>query len=48
MGLTRDCGGWVKDKPIEENYEYKKSGRTIKGVIYHCVVCQKIIGEKVL
>ena len=48
MGITRDCCGWVKDKPIEENYEYKKSGRTIKGVIYHCVVFQKIIGEKVL
>jgi hypothetical protein len=48
MGIARDCCGWVKDKPIEENYEYKKSGRIIKGVIYRCVVCQKIVGEKVL
>lgn len=48
MGLERDCCGLVKAKPIEENYKYKKSGRTIKGVIYRCVVCQKIVGEKVL
>lgn len=47
-GLNRDCCGRVKANPIEEDYEYKKSGKTIKGIIYRCVVCRKVVGEKVL